>query len=329
MWSAPVSSIWPLVSEDYRGKAIASAPADVKLLFKQDSASDRRALARRYLDLHPDDPTAYFNYAQVVMMSAEGEGGWDGTPASVDEALAALAGGEKLDPCNAYYPLMESALLLEPGVSVEWPTTMPIDELALPPTIKVKNEKDLQAGLAAFRRAAALPMFHAYWPELLSRKLAVVPDASLADIGFRLREEMAVPLPYLNRVLEASNRVSAYAVAQDRPELAGDLHRMSAKLAKDSRMNVELQVALSMNQIANLTDYLIAKANRDEAAAAAARARFTHWHEEWKKLDSGEKVKRVEQQKERAGFIFSALLQAPGGYRKDVGVITGMAQRGI
>jgi len=300
------------IAENYRERAIAGAPADIRALFDQEIAPDRKEVARKLWEKHPDDLALYANYAQAVTMrdffrTSINDKDYDA--ALTDNSLNVMAQGEKLDPCNAYYPLMTANILFNRGTVFENQDSDPKAGWT-PSKIQIVSQADVNAALAAMHRAASKPMFNTYGEDLLMRKLSVIPVDRLTDICLRLEYEISTLLPHLNCIRHAavtsSSYAAAYATDHDAQQIVQDIHAIARKLAGNSKIVVELLVASGIEDLANESEKYIALKGHDVATAQAADKRL----QENKKLVASSRTdfRGTPEERAREGVLFGKVI---------------------
>jgi hypothetical protein len=310
------------VQEHYRASIIANASPEVQLLFEQGGYQEpgaRVAVARKLVDLAPNDPVLYANYAtasywQCAQIVSE-QTAPDSEP--LRSTLALLEDGERREPTNGLYPAMIASLLLSVSSHTEGDESATyirpgFKEPQNWETLVVTDESRFKDGLAACTRVAPAPRFETYSIDLSIRKTAGMPRERIADLWLRAEAERDViyrsffaascvyPLEtYASSIARAGHPEEAQRVLQE-------LDTIAAKVAAGARTDVEVQSAFWLRTSNGASEALVKLAQGDQAGADRT----------WAKVDALQhrldpiraQMRRAETQFDQAGLLLTGVM---------------------
>jgi len=189
--------------------------------------------ATQLLARSPNDPVLYGNYAtfafaadapKIDLGSKENPQAPD--LAAVDRLCAILDQGEKIEPQNAYYPLLKAAALFQtsareldepedqqPGFA--WtdnhdkPTRVTLERY------QILNPALFSQALTAFHNAAGKPYLNDHSVDFLKRQMSVLPKPTTLREGlYEMSVQIATLLPQLNTMREVINAAAGASIQQ-------------------------------------------------------------------------------------------------------------------
>ncbi|MDY7011766.1 MAG: permease prefix domain 1-containing protein, partial [Planctomycetota bacterium] len=283
-------------------------------------------------DRWPENPVYYGNYVVQLMCSGGFYAGRGRIkPERLDEILAVMDKGERIEPDNAFYNFMKASWLIQAAGAISEDESRTYESINRDNEVKQKNcwrieihDPSLFArGLAEFRKGLAKNEFTDHSVDMMQLRLDMLPDPKrLSDHLRRVALEVSVLLPSLSSYRQLGRSLSAYAIdlaeagkADEAVELVDSIGLMSAKLGTRSRTLVGLLVAQAV-RVEGLahTEQVYKELNRSELTEQARQARQRQnalFNEICKgpRLDERELV--------HAGMLMAVLTPAIPGYRLD------------
>jgi len=321
LWlSLPWHSSWRLTAEQ---RFILDGPAEARTPLER---------AKAISDRCPENAVFYGNYA-VYWMAANFDTAGGLPPHKLQEALAILDHGAKLDPNNAFYDIFQATYLvvsscqssLDPNASYSLvsrsgkATTRPYQQ------ITITDPRQFQEGMACLRRGLARPFFTNPAMDMMVTRLELMPQPKrLNEYFYRLRFHVGAILPPINDLRELGRALLAAAVAAARQGRAAEAssyldlaERLGVSLGANTDNLVELMVAQNMR----LTTFAHAQRTYDllgqkEQAARAYRdllAANAAFNGLWK----SDKTQTVDRR--QSGILEALLTPSLPGYRFDPG----------
>jgi hypothetical protein len=237
--STPHSGLIGLAGQAAADRVLAHIPEDERdLATNEGSLDERAARAETILDRSPNDPAAFAHYALTEVAKHDRDAGG----AKVEAILPILRRGEAVEPENALYPLLQSAVLFEASTKpladaspdrFEWRDHTGSAHVFTVPRYTVTNPGQFKAALAAFRSAAHKSYFDAHTMEAANLQLELLPSNSLDGQLLRISLACQILLPQVQKMRDAYEHIGSVALAD---AAKGD--RASAKdwIAKQQRV---------------------------------------------------------------------------------------------
>ncbi|MCD4700095.1 MAG: permease prefix domain 1-containing protein, partial [Phycisphaerae bacterium] len=290
--------------------------------------------AKSITDRWPENPVYYGNY--VVQLICQG-GVYDGKrgrikPERLDEILAVLDKGERIEPDNAFYNFTKAAWLIQAASDISEDESRTYERINRDDEVRQSNCWKIeihdpglfQRGLAEFKRGLGKGEFASHSLDMLELRLGLLPEPKrLNDYLRRVAFQASTLLPPLGDYRKLGRSLSAYAIdqaeagrADEAAELVDSVGLMSAKLGARSRTLVGLLVAQAV-RVGGLAhaEQVYEELNRPEQAEQTRQARqrqdalFTEIRK-GPRLDERERV--------HAGMLMAVLTPSlPGNYRPD------------
>jgi hypothetical protein len=218
-------------------------------------------------DRWPDNPIYYGNYIALYLDSKHHEGKLTlNTPEEINDVIAKLDHGERIEPDNAFYNFMKAAILIQASseLSVDAGHTYETkDQNGKSKTtkcsqIKITHPAGFERGLAEFLKGLPKPHFTSHSMDMARLRLDLLPPAGdLAEYVRRVGFSISIRLPGLADSRNLTRSICAYArqlaEKKERDEAIRLLHGaeiMAMKLGTDVQTLIELLVAYGMRETA-------------------------------------------------------------------------------
>lgn len=196
-------------------RVLAHVPKDERFMVQSDDDAQQHA-ARAEAILHrlPNDPSAYANYAlaQLTIKLDKDD--------NVDDLLSILKRGESVEPDNALYPLLESAVLFKHSTKIDSNGDAALEYRCATGSmvpfvvsrISVTNQQRFDDAKAAFRSAAERKYLDAHTMDMAKRQFDVLPANSLDSQLLRVSLACQILLPQLQSMRDAFDQIGSVAI---------------------------------------------------------------------------------------------------------------------
>jgi len=287
-------------------------------------------------DRWPDNPVYYGNYFAYYLASKYREGKLTlNTPEEINDVIAKLDHGERIEPDNAFYNFMKAAILIQAsselsedaGHTYETKDRNGKSKTTKCYTIKITHPVGFEQGLAEFLKGLPKPYFTNHSVDMARLRLDLLPPAGdMAEYFCRVGFSVSTPLPGLADSRNLTRSICAYALqlaeAQKRDKAIRLLHGaeiMAAKVGADVQTLIELLVAGAMRDMA--LGHALCAYNEMNLPDQARQARAElETNATW--LQSLRAGKEVEQQfTYHGGLIDSMMAPAIRGYESQIGLM--------
>ncbi len=216
--TTPSSGLIGLAARHAADRVRANIPQEERDLAQNEGDINARiARADTILQRAPNDPAAYANYALSQLVKL----GPSGTAPDLGRLLTVLDRGEVLEPANALYPTLESAVLFEDSTKTDSTANDRFDyrdpngsgPVFVVPRYTITNRKEFDAALAAFRSASHKKYFDAHTMDAAKRQLDLLPSNSLDGQLLRISLACQILLPHVPKTRDLYDHLGAVVLS--------------------------------------------------------------------------------------------------------------------
>jgi len=303
------------------------------ILHGDPKAADPVAAAKSISDRWPENPVYYANYVIELM----NRGGFFDLaerikPHRLEELVAVLDRGERIDPDNAFYNFMKAGVLAQASSTLEEDTSRPYPQSSAAGSgcrtywyrIAIRDQRLFDRALAELRRGLGKKTATCRMMEMVQARLAQLPKPrGVSDMMSRAMVQAGTLMPPLSPELGLSRRLSARAIqlaeagkADQAEELIDDALRFGGMIGGHGEIVLDVVAgegivkhALAASREVHL------RLGRAEQAHAAGKALEEEeaWFGQIIKLGTSP----LDQINRSAGLYWSVLSPALRGLKKD------------
>ncbi len=304
-----------------------------RFIFDGDPAAKTRLeRAKSITDRWPDNPVYYSNYvAQLMRTGGFNDGRWGIKPERLDEILAVLDKGERIDPDNASYNFTKASWLIITSSDISEDSSRTYeridynDKVCLKECwqIKIRDQDLFDRGLAEFRKGLGKSEFTGHSVDMMQLRLGLLPEPKrLTDHIRRVTFQIATLLPSIGHYRVLGRSISAYAIdqaeagrADEAIELVDSVGLMATKLGARNQTLVGLFVARGV-RVEGLAhaEQVYKELNRPEQAE---QARLARKQQDALFYEIRKRPSMDERDLAHAGMLMAVLTPSLSGYKPD------------